>query len=59
VGLGGETPRLVPFAHAIYHNRNRAYNPQFGRFMQADPNASGLALQEFLPFTATHLPDQA
>ncbi len=43
---GGESPRLVPFAHSIIHNRNRAYNPQFGRFMQADPNASALALLE-------------
>lgn len=39
-----ESPRLVPFAHALYHNRNRVYNPQFGRFMQADPNKSGLSL---------------
>ncbi len=39
-----ESPRLVPFAHAIVHNRNRAYNPQFGRFMQADPNAAGMSL---------------
>ncbi|MFN7022031.1 MAG: hypothetical protein ACK4WH_11985, partial [Phycisphaerales bacterium] len=41
-----ETPRLVPFAHAIVHNRGRAYNPQFGRFMQPDPNASALAMLE-------------
>ena len=39
-----ETPRLIPFAHAIYHNRNRAYNPQFGRFMQQDPNATAMNL---------------
>ena len=41
-----ETPRLVPFAHAIVHNRGRAYNPQFGRFMQPDPNAAALAMLE-------------
>ena len=44
-GVGAsQSPRLVPFAHAIIHNRNRAYNPQFGRFMQADPNASGMVV---------------
>ncbi|MCE7974373.1 MAG: hypothetical protein DYG92_08660 [Leptolyngbya sp. PLA1] len=41
-----ETPRLVPFAHAIVHNRGRAYNPQFGRFMQPDPNAAAFAMLE-------------
>ncbi|CAG0998254.1 hypothetical protein PHYC_02702 [Phycisphaerales bacterium] len=45
-----QTPRLVPFAHSIYHNRNRAYNPQFGRFMQMDPNATALTLVAFAAF---------
>jgi hypothetical protein len=45
-----ETPRLVPFANIIYHNRNRSYNPQLGRFMQADPNASGIVLSTSLGF---------
>ncbi len=39
-----ELPRLIPFSHAVYHNRNRLYNPQFGRFMQQDPNATAMAL---------------
>ncbi|MFG0286513.1 MAG: hypothetical protein ACF8R7_19030 [Phycisphaerales bacterium JB039] len=30
-GVGGpESPRLVPYARAIYHNRNRAYSPTLG-----------------------------
>ena len=41
---GDESPRLVPDAHASYHNRNRTYQPTLGRFLQMDPNASGLAL---------------
>jgi hypothetical protein len=41
-----ETPRLVPFAQLVYHNRNRSYNPQLGRFLQADPNASGTRLHD-------------
>jgi hypothetical protein len=39
-----DTPRLTPFAHHIYHNRNRSYHPTLGRFLQADPNASGLVV---------------
>jgi len=39
-----ESPRLVPQAHASYHNRNRTYQPGLGRFLQMDPNASGMAL---------------
>lgn len=38
---GPGRPRIVPFAKNIVHNRNRAYNPSLGRFMQADPNATG------------------
>jgi hypothetical protein len=37
-----DTPRLTPFAHHIYHNRNRSHHPTLGRFLQADPNASGV-----------------
>ncbi len=39
-----DTPRLVPFAKGMYHNRNRTYMPELGRFAQADPNASGMSL---------------
>lgn len=44
VTTGPESPRLVPDAHASYHNRNRTYQPTLGRFLQMDPNASGMAL---------------
>ena len=47
---GPESPRLVPFAQSIYHNRNRTYNPALGRFMQRDPNQSATALLS----TASH-----
>jgi len=43
---GAELPRLVPFARVVYHNRNRAYAPSHGRFMQRDPNATAVALIE-------------
>jgi len=41
---GPESPRLVPYAHSLYHNRNRAYSPALGRFFQRDPNATGVAI---------------
>jgi hypothetical protein len=45
VGLTGElTPRLVPDAMNLYHDRNRMYNPQVGRFLQPDPNATAMAI---------------
>jgi hypothetical protein len=45
-----DTPRIVLFAHTIFHNRNRTYNPQQGRFLQLDMNASGVALMEAAAF---------
>src|SRR5690606_14590305 len=41
---GPESPRLVPYAHSLYHNRNRAYSPALGRFFQRDPNATAQTL---------------
>jgi hypothetical protein len=41
---GNETPRLIPFAHAVYQVRNRAYLPGLGRFLQMDPNATAVTL---------------
>jgi len=41
---GFDVPRIVPFARGLYHNRNRVYVPELGRFAQADPNASGQSL---------------
>ncbi len=43
-GCDFDTPRIVPFARGLYHNRNRVYMPELGRFAQADPNASGQTL---------------
>lgn len=39
-------PRLVPFAHALYHVRNRVYSPQHGRWNQQDPNQTAINLLE-------------
>ncbi len=45
VASGGYlSPRLVPYAVGMYHGRNRSYNPQLGRWMQADPNEAALTL---------------
>lgn len=41
---GGDSPRIVPFAQLICHDRNRVYIPQMGRFLQQDPNASAMTL---------------
>ena len=46
-------PKLVPYAHAIYHNRNRTYALGLGRFMQSDPNATGIAALETIAFHGT------
>ena len=43
-------PQLVPFAQSVYHNRNRAYIPQMGRFLQQDPNQSAMSLIAASPF---------
>ncbi len=52
VGTGGlESPRLVPFAHAVYHVRNRAYSPATGRWFQRDPNQTAMTL---LSATSSH-----
>lgn len=51
-----DTPRIVPFANLIYHNRNRVYNPQTGRFMQADPNATALTLLDAAAFAGRSIP---
>jgi len=41
-----DRPRLIPYAHAVYHVRNRAYQPALGRWMQQDPNATAMSLIE-------------
>ena len=44
-----QVPQLVPFAQSIYHNRNRVYVPQLGRFLQRDPNATAAATMASTP----------
>jgi hypothetical protein len=45
VNTGGtDNPRLVQFARLLCHNRNRSYQPYFGRFNQEDPNATAMVL---------------
>jgi len=41
---GFDVLRIVPYARGLYHNRNRVYVPELGRFAQADPNASGVGV---------------
>ena len=36
-----DIPRLEPLSSVLYQNRNRTYSPQFGRFIQRDPNETG------------------
>jgi hypothetical protein len=45
-----DTPRLMPGAKLLGYNRGRTTSFALGRFMQADPNASGLALQSSILF---------
>jgi hypothetical protein len=39
-----EFERIVPFGDTLCYNRNRTYSPMVGRFLQADPNATGMGL---------------
>jgi hypothetical protein len=39
-----ENPRLVSGADHVYYNRNRSFSPRLGRFLQSDPNATGVAV---------------
>ncbi|MFO0492427.1 MAG: hypothetical protein ACK51T_08310, partial [bacterium] len=41
--------RLEPPATIVYHNRNRTLSPTLGRFLQSDPNASGVGLVSSVP----------
>ena len=41
---GSENPRLAANAAGLYYNRARTYSPSLGRFLQADPNATGMAM---------------
>jgi uncharacterized protein RhaS with RHS repeats len=45
---GDSAHRLVPFAHSIYHNRNRVYSPSLGRFLQQDPNQTAMVVNSAL-----------
>jgi hypothetical protein len=48
--LGAETPRLSPYAKVLYRAGNRTYDPQYGRWMQRDPNATAMALIAASPY---------
>jgi hypothetical protein len=45
-----ETPRLEPGATLLGYNRNRTLHVGWGRFLQRDPNATGLPVQAGLGF---------
>jgi hypothetical protein len=45
-----ETPRLEPGATLLGYNRNRTLRVGWGRFLQRDPNATGLPVQAGLGF---------
>ncbi len=47
---GGEMDRLVPDARGLYYARNRHHKPDWGRWLQQDPNATGLPVQAGLAF---------
>ncbi|MBX3381873.1 MAG: hypothetical protein KF864_00025 [Phycisphaeraceae bacterium] len=41
---GHENCRLIPGAELAFYNRNRTYSPYLGRFLQSDPNATGVVI---------------
>jgi hypothetical protein len=45
-----ETPRLEPGATLLGYNRNRTLHVGWGRFLQRDPNATGLVVQSDLGY---------
>jgi YD repeat-containing protein len=45
-----ETPRLEPGATLLGYNRNRTLHVGWGRFLQRDPNATGLPVQSDLGY---------
>ncbi|MFN7375575.1 MAG: hypothetical protein ACK54T_05220 [bacterium] len=47
--------RLEPPATIVYHNRNRTLSPTLGRFLQSDPNASGVGLVSSVPHSGTRV----
>jgi len=42
---GADTPRLVPGARLLGYARNRTLMPDFGRWLQPDPNGAAIPLQ--------------
>ncbi len=48
--LGEREHRLVPWADPVYHVRNRAMMPRHGRWLQRDPNASGVVVHGALAY---------
>jgi hypothetical protein len=48
--------RLAPEADLLVLMRNRQYLPRLGRFLQPDPNATGVAVQPSLAYGGSALP---
>jgi len=40
----------------LYYNRNRTYSPELGRFLQRDPNGTGMDAKASLPFMGSAPP---
>jgi len=56
-GAYEDAPQLVPYARLLYHARNRTLDPQLGRWLQRDPNATGqLVLDTAVMHGAAMLP---
>jgi hypothetical protein len=51
--------RLAPEADLLVLMRNRQYLPRLGRFLQPDPNATGVAVQPSLAYGGSALPTPA
>ncbi len=51
----GEPPRIVPLAFNLAQNRNRVLHTGWGRYLQQDPNASGMGVLAAQSFNAASL----
>jgi hypothetical protein len=51
----GEPPRIVPLAFNLAQNRNRVLHMSWGRYLQQDPNESGVAVLASQAFSASSM----
>jgi hypothetical protein len=56
VWFDSDDERLAPEADLLVLMRNRQYLPRLGRFLQPDPNATGVAVQPSLAYGGSALP---